>query len=316
MLFSSRDPQYRFPTGAVEAGRSIHFRVTLPRELSCSAARLIVEPENEPAVLCDMFWCGMNGEDEEWWECDFTPDHRGLYFYLFEASTCRGVQRLSRGDHGQAIFGGTYRWQLTVYQEGFRTPDWLEGGVMYQIFPDRFYKAGGDKGELPAGRTYHGDWYEQPDWRPNHEGRITNTDFYGGDLKGIEEKLPYLKELGVTCIYLNPVFESHSNHRYDTADYLKIDPLLGDEQDFRDLCKSARELGIHVMIDGVFSHTGSDSVYFNREGRYEGPGAYNSRSRHTINGMISGTGPGSITAGGALTPFPTSTRPRRATTSS
>ncbi len=276
MLFNSRDPQYRFPTGAVEAGGVIHFGVTLPRELSCSAARLIVEPENEPAILCDMFWCGMNGEDREWWECDFTPDHKGLYFYLFEASTCRGVQRLSRGDHGKAIFGGTYRWQLTVYQQGFKTPDWLEGGVMYQIFPDRFYKAGGDKGELPAGRTYHEDWYEQPDWRPNHEGRITNTDFYGGDLKGVEAKLPYLKELGVTCIYLNPVFESHSNHRYDTADYMKIDPLLGTEQDFKDLCQSAGEMGIRVMIDGVFSHTGSDSVYFNREGRYEGPGAYNS----------------------------------------
>lgn len=276
-MFNSRDPHYRFPTGAVEAGRSIHFRVTLPRELSCSAARLIVEAENEPAVLCDMFWCGMNGDDQEWWECDFTPKARGLYFYLFEANTYRGVQRLSRGEHGEAIFGGTYRWQLTVYQEGFTTPDWLEGGIMYQIFPDRFYKAGGEKAGLPEGRTYHEDWYEQPDWRPNEKGRITNTDFFGGDLKGVEEKLPYLKELGVTCIYLNPVFESHSNHRYDTADYMRIDPLLGDEQDFTELCARAKELGIHVMIDGVFSHTGSDSVYFNREGRYLGPGAYNSK---------------------------------------
>lgn len=275
-MFHSRNPKYRAPTGAVEAGSPVHFRITLPRELSCSAARLIMEREGDPAIIQDMFWCGMNGENREWWECDFTPEDTGLYFYQFEASTCRGVQRLSRGERGWAVFGGTWRWQLTVYRAGFETPSWLEGGVMYQIFPDRFFKSDQEKTGLPAGRTYHQDWYEQPDWRPNEQGRVTNSDFFGGDLRGIAEKLPYLKSLGVTCIYLNPVFESHSNHRYDTADYSKIDPLLGTEEDFTALCQAATDLNIQVLIDGVFSHTGSDSVYFNREGRYESAGAYNS----------------------------------------
>ncbi len=275
-MFHSRNPKYRAPTGAVEAGSPVHFRITLPRELSCSAARLIMEREGDPAIIQDMFWCGMNGENREWWECDFTPEDTGLYFYQFEASTCRGVQRLSRGERGWAVFGGTWRWQLTVYRAGFETPSWLEGGVMYQIFPDRFFKSDQEKTGLPVGRTYHQDWYEQPDWRPNEQGRVTNSDFFGGDLRGIAEKLPYLKSLGVTCIYLNPVFESHSNHRYDTADYSKIDPLLGTEEDFTALCQAATDLNIQVLIDGVFSHTGSDSVYFNREGRYESAGAYNS----------------------------------------
>ena len=275
-MFHSRNPKYRAPTGAVEAGAPVHFRITLPRELSCSAARLIMEREGDPAIIQDMFWCGMNGDNREWWECDFTPEEPGLYFYQFEARTCRGVQRLSRGERGWAVFGGTWRWQLTVYQAGFETPSWLEGGVMYQIFPDRFFKADQEKAGLPAGRTYHQDWYEQPDWRPNQQGRVTNSDFFGGDLRGIAEKLPYLKSLGVTCLYLNPVFESHSNHRYDTADYSKIDPLLGTEEDFTALCQAAGDLNIQVLIDGVFSHTGSDSVYFNREGRYESAGAYNS----------------------------------------
>ena len=275
-MFHSRNPKYRAPTGAVEAGSPVHFRITLPRELSCSAARLIMEREGDPAIIQDMFWCGMNGENREWWECDFTPEDTGLYFYQFEASTCRGVQRLSRGERGWAVFGGTWRWQLTVYRAGFETPSWLEGGVMYQIFPDRFFKSDQEKTGLPAGRTYHQDWYEQPDWRPNEQGRVTNSDFFGGDLRGIAEKLPYLKSLGVTCLYLNPVFESHSNHRYDTADYSKIDPLLGTEEDFTALCQAAADLNIQVLIDGVFSHTGSDSVYFNREGRYESAGAYNS----------------------------------------
>ena len=275
-MFHSRNPKYRAPTGAVEAGSPVHFRITLPRELSCSAARLIMEREGDPAIIQDMFWCGMNGENREWWECDFTPEDTGLYFYQFEASTCRGVQRLSRGERGWAVFGGTWRWGLGVYQAGFETPSWLEGGVMYQIFPDRFFKSDQEKTGLPAGRTYHQDWYEQPDWRPNEQGRVTNSDFFGGDLRGIAEKLPYLKSLGVTCLYLNPVFESHSNHRYDTADYSKIDPLLGTEEDFTALCQAAADLNIQVLIDGVFSHTGSDSVYFNREGRYESAGAYNS----------------------------------------
>ena len=103
-----------------------------------------------------------------------------------------------------------------------------------------------------------------------------NNDYFGGDLAGITEKLPYLQSLGVTCIYLNPIFEAHANHRYNTADYLKIDPLLGDEADFKTLCETAEKFGIRVILDGVFSHTGDDSLYFNRAGRYKTLGAYNS----------------------------------------
>lgn len=276
-MFNSRSRKYRDPLGAVAEGTSVHFRVTLPRELSCSATHLVIQREGGQPQVLDLFWCGMNGNNQEWWECHFTPDTAGLYFYHFEIRTRRGSQRLSKGFAGDGIFGGNNQWQLTVFHKDFKTPDWLEGGVMYQIFPDRFYKSGKAKGEIPYGRTFHENWTDQPDWAPNAQGKITNTDFFGGDLKGIEEKLPYLKELGVTCLYCNPIFESHSNHRYDTADYSKIDPLLGNEEDFRSLCAAAKKLGIRVLVDGVFSHTGSDSVYFNREGRYPTPGAYNSQ---------------------------------------
>ncbi len=96
-------------------------------------------------------------------------------------------------------------------------------------------------------------------------------------MKGVISKLSYLKSLGVTAIYLNPIFEAHSNHRYNTADYLKIDPLLGNEEDFRALCAEAAKLGMGIILDGVFNHTGDDSVYFNRYGRYPGLGAAQSR---------------------------------------
>ncbi len=276
-MFNSRSRKYRDPTGAVGHGTPVHFRITLPRDLSCSAARLVVEQEGRGTSVLDMFWCGMNGNNREWWECHFTPEAPGLCFYYFEARTCRGIQRISRDSGGTAVFGGNDRWQLTVYDKDFTTPSWLEGGVMYQVFPDRFCASGQPKGDIPAGRTIHETWGEQPDWAPNEQGVITNTDFFGGDLKGAMEKLPYLKELGVTCLYLNPIFESHSNHRYDTADYSKIDPLLGSEEDLTQLCAAAKKLGIRVILDGVFSHTGSDSVYFNREGRYPTQGAYNSQ---------------------------------------
>lgn len=276
-MFNSRDTAFKEPVGAVADGTRVHFKITLPRDLGCSAARLVIEREGDTANVLDMFWCGMNGDYHEWWECHFTPEKPGLHFYYFEANTCRGTQRISRGRGGVGIFGSVDRWQMTVYSKELSAPRWLLGGVMYQIFPDRFAGSGTPKDGVPDGRTLHKNWLEQPDWKPNELGKVTNSDFFGGDLKGIEQKLPYLKRLGVTCIYCNPIFESHSNHRYDTADYSKIDPLLGTEKDFSSLCAAAKKLGIHVIIDGVFSHTGSDSVYFNREGRYPGQGAFQSQ---------------------------------------
>ena len=112
---------------------------------------------------------------------------------------------------------------------------------MYQIFPDRFYCSGTTKDNVPQDRYLHQRWGSQPEWRPNHQGEITNSDYFGGDLEGIIQKLDYLQSLGITCIYLNPIFEAHSNHRYDTANYTKVDPLLGTKRIFTRLCKEAKK---------------------------------------------------------------------------
>lgn len=183
-----------------------------------------------------------------------------------------------KGIGGQANTGGNgNRFQLTVYSPDLSTPDWLTGGIMYQIFPDRFCFSGEEKENIPADRTLRDDWGGIPEWKPNENGVVTNSDYFKGDFKGVQQKLPYLKKLGVTCIYFNPVFEAHSNHRYNTADYSRIDPLIGTEEDFKELCAEAKKLGIRILLDGVFSHTGSDSKYFNRENRYPSEGAYNSQ---------------------------------------
>ena len=164
---------------------------------------------------------------------------------------------------------------LTVYAKNYKTPNWFKGGIMYQIFPDRFYKIG----TMPDinGRIRRADWGGTPSFRPNEKGKVLNNDFFGGNFKGIEKKLPYLKELGVTTIYLNPIFEASSNHRYDTSNYLKIDPFLGSEKSFQSLINKGKEYDIRFILDGVFNHTGDDSVYFNKYGKYPSVGAYQSK---------------------------------------
>ncbi|MFZ5754504.1 MAG: glycoside hydrolase family 13 protein, partial [Bacillota bacterium] len=126
--------------------------------------------------------------------------------------------------------------------------------------------------------TIYTDWWEDiPVYNRDPEtGKIISYDFFGGNLYGVLKKLPYLQELGVSVIYLNPIFESPSNHKYDTSDYKKIDPMFGDNELFQTLCREAKELGIAIILDGVFSHTGSDSIYFNKEGNYPEVGAYQS----------------------------------------
>ena len=173
--------------------------------------------------------------------------------------------------------GETDPWQLTVYRES-RTPGWFGAGVTYQIFPDRFCRLSvPDPDGLVGRRWVHQDWDDTPEWRPDPDGEIRNRDFFGGSLAGITSKLDDLKALGVTTLYLCPIFESASNHRYNTADYTKIDPMLGTEDDFRALCAQAKERGMRVILDGVFNHTGSQSVYFNADGWYPTLGAAQSQ---------------------------------------
>ena len=278
-LFDSRDTAYRAPFGAVAEGTEVFFRICLPRNWGCHAAALLVERDGLPPEEYGMFWAGMESDDHEWWDVRFTPTACGVYWYGFRVELAMGTGWLVCRPDGKAAYTYTTHrplWQLTCYEKDFATPDWLAGGVLYQIFPDRFASSGTEKTGVPADRVMHRCWDEAPEWRPDAHGRVWNNDYFGGDLRGITDKLDYLASLGVTCLYLNPVFEAHSNHRYDTADYTRIDPLLGDEAAFRELTAAAAERGIRVLLDGVFSHTGADSVYFNREGRYDTEGAYNS----------------------------------------
>ncbi len=279
--YNSRDSFFKDKFGSVAVGEKIHFRLCLPRSFCCSGAYLMLRRDDGTFAECPMLWAGMCGDDAELWDIFTEIEKEGLYWYHFDFLTSYGrssVFETSDGVGGFSMsYGASNDWQLTVTEKDFTTPDWLKGGIIYQIFPDRFYNSGTPKYGVPDDRILRSDWGGEPHWRPTPDGKVLNNDFFGGDLKGIEEKLSYLKSLGVTCIYLNPIFEAHSNHRYDTADYSKIDPVLGTEEDFTSLCQAAKNMGIHIILDGVFSHTGADSVYFNKNGRYKTSGAYNSK---------------------------------------
>ena len=268
--FDPRDPRCKTPFGAAPCSTEVRF--TLFDDAFCGCELLVYR---EFAGAEDV--------------CPLPPAEGGFsgaYTAPGEGELCWYVFRLTRWDGTLSYLGknglrpdrdGAERWQLTVYEDT-GTPDWFGRGVTYQIFPDRFRRTGTpDVSGMVGHRWLHESWDDQPVFRPDEDGQITNRDFFGGSLAGITEKLDYLQSLSVTTLYLNPIFEAASNHRYDTADYRAIDPLLGDEETFRTLCREAHKRGMRVMLDGVFNHTGSRSRYFNADGFYPELGAAQSQ---------------------------------------
>ena len=268
--FDPRDTRCKTPFGAAPCSTEVRF--TLFDDAFCGCELLVYR---EFAGAEDI--------------CPLPPAEGGFsgaYTAPGEGELCWYVFRLTRWDGTLSYLGknglrpdrdGAARWQLTVYEDT-GTPDWFGRGVTYQIFPDRFRRTGTpDVSGMVGRRWLHESWDDQPVFRPDEDGQITNRDFFGGSLAGITEKLDYLQSLSVTTLYLNPIFEAASNHRYDTADYRAIDPLLGDEETFRTLCREAHKRGMRVMLDGVFNHTGSRSRYFNADGFYPELGAAQSQ---------------------------------------
>ncbi len=277
--YNSRLGWHKSPFGAVCEGEKVTMRIVLPRDICCTGASLVVNSDSGKSAVYPMEWERYEKNNEEWWSVSFVPEKQGLYWYHFALAAKKGADVITRFENstGRISPDGT-SFQLTVYSKDFTTPDWIKGSVIYQIFPDRFCNSGSEKSGVPSDRVIRSDWGGEPMWAPDAEGKITKYDYFGGDFKGIEQKLDYLESLGVGCIYLNPVFEAHTNHRYDTANYEKTDPLLGSEEDFSHLCAEAEKRNIKIVLDGVFSHTGADSIYFNKFGRYNTEGAYNSKN--------------------------------------
>ena len=274
-IFDSRDTEYKSPFGAAVCGATVRFAVR-PGDENVTGVTLLLRREfagTEQEVALSP------GDDGRWQGVYTAPEEPELVWYAFRFSYPEG-QRLY-GLHG---FDDQARWQLTVYDDSRPTPAWFGRGITYQIFPDRFCRTRvPDPAGMVGDRVVHQDWDDTPVWRPDAQGIIRNNDFFGGSLAGITSRLDYLQSMGVGTLYLCPIFESDSNHRYDTADYRRIDPMLGTEEDFRTLCREAGCRGIRVMLDGVFNHTGSNSRYFNTQGFYPELGAAQSRESQYYN---------------------------------
>ena len=288
LIHNSRLPQFRTPFGAVTTGTSVSLSVILedadPNQATLTLRTWVdeigeslypmthegdgiftVELEcTEPCLIWYSFICNIEGQ----------PEVR------------LGAPQGRTGGEGVTYnYAEVPSFQITVYKHRENRPTWYERGMVYQIFPDRYARdenwrertlAEVEKPRKGIQRRMVEDWNEPPEYERAEDGSIKTWDFYGGSLKGIQNDLPRIAELGFTAIYLNPIFEAASNHRYDTADYTKIDPILGTEQDFTELCEAAEKLGISIILDGVFNHTGDDSIYFNRYGNYPGVGAWQS----------------------------------------
>ncbi len=278
ILFDPKITEYKSPFGAIKQGQSFKIKIKVTDEYYVYTAKILLKKDSSDrsADVFDLSYIG-NNSGYNTFGADVELEEIGLYFYSFVIDTNCGVFTAKMGEHSRAAVGEQYReWPLFVYDKNFSTPDFIKGGVIYQIFPDRFYKSNNAViGEPKDERIIHQNWDEKPYSVYDYPGYKCN-DYFMGNLKGITEKLDYIKSLGVTVIYLNPIFESAENHRYCTGDYFTVDPYLGSNEDFSELCNQAQSRGISVIIDGVFSHTGADSRYFNRFGHYDSVGAYNS----------------------------------------
>ncbi len=276
-VFDPRSEFCKKPYGAVPCGTAVSYTVRPLHKEGWSRCVLVARREfSGLETETQLSHTGMDGDRDRFSGTFTAPAKPELVWYWF---------RLFRPDGSSIVFdksgwhadGSVQSWQLTVYEET-STPAWFGQGVTYQIFPDRFCRTGlPDPAGMIGGRWVHENWADTPEWQPDSQGEVRNRDFFGGSLQGILSKLDDLAAFGVTTLYLNPIFESASNHRYNTADYLAIDPMLGTEADFHQLCREAKSRGIRVILDGVFNHTGSQSRYFNADGFYPTPGAAQSQ---------------------------------------
>ena len=278
ILFNSRDTQYKAPFGTLTPGQVCKLHIRIPHSVGavkvvCSFfhedGQAAMEIPMEPAESTEIYRS---------FRGSFAFEAPGLFFYRFHITGAHGTFRLYKQGEDTNMEHG-HMWQVSCVPADFTVPEWAKGAIIYQVFPDRFRRSGECDltGKLEP-YTLHKSWNEEVHWQPDEKGIVLNNDFFGGNFRGITEKMDYIASLGTTILYLNPISKSFSHHRYDTGDYKTVDPMLGTEQDFTALCDAAHRRGIRVILDGVFNHTGSNSLYFNRDRQFPGDGAFNSKN--------------------------------------
>lgn len=262
ILFDSQETKFKTPFGTLSQGQDCQLHIHIPSSVGAIKTECIVTLDDGSSGCVAVLEKASTEGAYDIFTGSFCLSVPGLYFYYFRIYKPEGSFRLFKQGHDTNMEAGDL-WQLTCTPADFTTPDWAKGAIIYQVFPDRFYKSGSpDLTEKLTPYTIHENWYEDVQWQPDENGKIQNNDFFGGNFRGITEKIDYIASLGATILYLNPISKSFSNHRYDTGDYKIPDPMLGTLEDFSAMCDAAHKRGIKVILDGVYSHTGSNSTYF------------------------------------------------------
>ncbi len=281
ILYDCNNPYHKTPFGCLRQKEWCTLRINIPKHCKTHRLSLVIEHDRNHKILTFPFSKTEENTLYECYELTFQLHIRGIYFYHFDILTTDNTT-FSLFRHGlrDTNIGQGAKWQLTCFHRNYQNSADFRGKVMYQIFPDRFYQSGQpDLSEKLQPFVLHQNKEDCPEFRPDEHGIIQNNDFFGGNLQGIIRKIPYLAALGVGILYLNPIFLAYSNHRYDTADYHRIDPMLGTERDLQELCRTAHQNGMKILLDAAFSHTGSNSIYFDKQNIFGG-GAYH--SKHSV----------------------------------
>lgn len=264
------------PHGAVVKGTTVTYRLKVSKFEKPTTAFFVVHQDGTQPEFIEMT---KEYVDDRYVNYAYTTtfDNIGLYWYHFSVSYGESSVNLIRSENLDIIESpaDSDYLQLVIDNES-KTDSSFQKGIIYHIFIDRFNKSGEVKSR--KGLNLLDNWEEPLCYEYDEKGIRVNHNCYGGNFQGIIDKLPYLKSLNVKTIYLSPIFEAHSSHRYNVADYSKIESMYGGKEVFEELIRKAKRLGIKIIIDGVFNHTGSDSIYFNREGRYKTIGAYQSKN--------------------------------------
>ncbi|GIV97468.1 MAG: hypothetical protein KatS3mg057_2125 [Herpetosiphonaceae bacterium] len=306
VLHDTFDRNYRSIVGATTPNNTIRLRLRVAQSDITGARVRVWNDRTNTETYYAMAWDGGfdTSSTYDWWYADIpTGSQPTILYYFFEINDAPGWCSADQDfyiDDDVKFYGGgrgamsdgyndSKSFQITVYDPNFSVPSWMQRGVVYQIFPDRF-RDGNSANNPPAGRfsynrpggaivrSNQSNWnYTVCDPRGTYSPSCSGyygDNFYGGDLKGITDKINqgYFDNLGVTVLYLNPIFRAPSNHKYDTADYMVIDPDFGTLTDFQNLVTAANNHGIKIILDGVFNHTSSDSKYFDRYSRYDSSG--------------------------------------------
>jgi glycosidase len=304
---NSQDTMYRQPGGAVNPNtpvtlrfRTFHNDVTGVRTRLYDTATSAESFQDMQIAAADVscYDPALANDSCDYWQTVYTPTQLTTLYYRFiitdgSATAYYADDSMMDGGWGTPtpnLIDNSY--DITVYSPSFQPVTWLKNAVIYQIFPDRFRN--GRANNDPTGKEPRYGYPSNPldqiikqIWTSLPEGYCTHyvnpaqpctqsprgRDYFGGDLKGVDQELGYLQSEGVNTLYFNPIFDSASDHGYDTQNYFQIDPFFGNHQDWQNLVKHADQMGMHIILDGVFNHLSSDSPYFDRYHHYASVGA-------------------------------------------